>query len=42
MSYVNLGDMPHAVTAFEGYLAVAPTGDHAEEVKQFIAAMKPK
>ena len=42
MSYVNLGDMPHAVTAFEGYLVVAPTGDHAEEVKQFIAAMKPK
>jgi tetratricopeptide (TPR) repeat protein len=42
MSYVNLGDMPHAVTAFEGYLAVAPTGEHADEVKQFIAAMKPK
>jgi tetratricopeptide (TPR) repeat protein len=40
MSYVNLGDMPNAVTAFEGYLAAAPTGDHAEEVKQFIAAMK--
>jgi tetratricopeptide (TPR) repeat protein len=40
MSYVNLGDMAKAVTAFEGYLAVDPSGPHAEEVKQFIGAMK--
>ncbi len=40
MSYVNLGDMPKAVTAFEGYLAIDPSGPHAEEVKQFISAMK--
>jgi tetratricopeptide (TPR) repeat protein len=40
MSYVNLGDMPHAVTAFESYLSVDPSGPHAEEVKQFIGAMK--
>jgi cytochrome c-type biogenesis protein CcmH/NrfG len=40
MSYVNLGDMPKAVGAFEGYLAADPSGPHAEEVKQFISAMK--
>jgi tetratricopeptide (TPR) repeat protein len=40
MSYVNLGDMPKAVAAFEGYLAVEPSGAHAEEVKQFIGTMK--
>jgi tetratricopeptide (TPR) repeat protein len=40
MSYVNLGDMPNAVTAFEAYLAAEPNGSHAEEVKQFIAATK--
>jgi tetratricopeptide (TPR) repeat protein len=40
MSYVNLGDMPNAVTAFEAYLAAEPSGPHAEEVKQFIGAMK--
>jgi tetratricopeptide (TPR) repeat protein len=40
MSYVNLGDMPKAVAAFESYLAAEPSGSHAEEVKQFISAMK--
>ena len=40
MSYVNLGDMPKAVAAFESYLAAEPSGPHAEEVKQFIGAMK--
>jgi tetratricopeptide (TPR) repeat protein len=40
MSYVNLGDMPKAVAAFEGYLAAEPSGPHAEEVKQFIGSMK--
>jgi tetratricopeptide (TPR) repeat protein len=40
MSYVNLGDMPKAVAAFEGYLAAEPSGPHAEEVKQFIGTMK--
>jgi hypothetical protein len=32
--------MPKAVSAFEGYLAAEPNGSHAEEVKQFLAAMK--
>ena len=40
MANVNLGDMPGAVTAFEGYLKAAPDGPHAAEVKGFIAAMK--
>jgi tetratricopeptide (TPR) repeat protein len=40
MSYVNLGDIPKAVAAFEGYLAADPSGPHAEEVKQFIGSMK--
>jgi tetratricopeptide (TPR) repeat protein len=40
MAYVNLQDMPKAVSAFEGYLAAEPNGSHAEEVKQFLAAMK--
>lgn len=40
MSHVNLGDMPKAISAFEGYLAADPNGSHAEEVKQFLAAMK--
>jgi len=40
MANVNLGDMPGAISAFEGYLKAAPTGPHAEEVKGFLAAMK--
>lgn len=40
MADVNLGDMPGAVAAFEGYLKAAPDGPHAAEVKGFIAAMK--
>jgi tetratricopeptide (TPR) repeat protein len=42
MAYMNLGDMPKAVTAFEGYLQAEPNGKHAEEVKSAIAAIKPK
>ena len=40
MAHVNLGDMPKAIAAFEGYLVADPSGSHAEEVKQFLAAMK--
>jgi len=40
MAYVNLADMPKAVSAFEGYLAADPNGKHAEEVKKFIADLK--
>jgi len=42
MAYMNLGDTPKAVTAFEGYLAADPNGSHAAEVKQAIEALKPK
>ncbi len=42
MAYMNLGDMPKAVSAFEGYLAADPNGSHAAEVKQAIDALKPK
>ena len=42
MAYMNLGDTPKAVTAFEGYLAADPNGSHAAEVKQAIDALKPK
>jgi len=42
MAYMNLGDMPKAVGAFEGYLAADPNGSHAAEVKQAIDALKPK
>jgi tetratricopeptide (TPR) repeat protein len=40
MANLNLGDVPKAVTAFETYLQVAPSGPHAEEAKQILAAMK--
>jgi tetratricopeptide (TPR) repeat protein len=40
MANVNLGDMPKAVSAFEAYLQADPNGQHAAEVKQFLAAMK--
>jgi tetratricopeptide (TPR) repeat protein len=40
LAYINLGDTPKAVTAFEGYLAADPNGKHAEDAKQFIASSK--
>jgi tetratricopeptide (TPR) repeat protein len=40
MANVNLGDLPGAVSAFESYLKVAPSGPYAAEVKGYIAAMK--
>ena len=42
MAYMNLGDMPKAIGAFEGYLAADPNGSHAAEVKQAVDALKPK
>ena len=40
MANLNLGLIPDAVTAFEGYLKVAPNGPRAEEAKNAIAALK--
>jgi tetratricopeptide (TPR) repeat protein len=40
MANLNLGQTDAAVAAFEGYLKVAPTGPHAEEAKNAIAALK--
>lgn len=40
MAHLNLGDMEKATAAFEAYLQAAPDGPHAEEAKQFLAAMK--
>lgn len=41
MASLNLGQVPEAVTAFEGYLNVAPNGEKAAEVKGFVAQLKP-
>lgn len=40
MANLNLGDMPGAVAAFEGYLKAAPTGQFAEQVKGILASIK--
>ncbi len=40
MANLNLGDMPGAVAAFEGYLKAAPTGEYAEQVKGILASIK--
>jgi tetratricopeptide (TPR) repeat protein len=40
MANLNLGQIPDAVKAFEGYLQVAPDGPKAAEVKGAIAALK--
>ena len=40
MANLNLGDMPGAVTAFEAYLKVAPTGQYADQVKGVLASIK--
>lgn len=40
MSSLNIGDMPGAIGALEGYLKVAPTGPHAEQVKAFLKDLK--
>lgn len=40
MANLNLGDMPGAVTAFEGYLKAAPTGEFAEQVKGILSSIK--
>lgn len=40
MANLNLGQVPDAVKAFEGYLQVAPDGPKAAEVKGAIAALK--
>jgi len=40
MADLNLGDMPGAIAAFEGYLKVAPTGQYADQVKGILASLK--
>lgn len=40
MANLNLGDMPGAVAAFEGYLKAAPTGEYAEQVKGILTSIK--
>ena len=40
MANLNLGDMPGAVAAFEGYLKAAPTGQYAEQVKGILTSIK--
>jgi Tfp pilus assembly protein PilF len=40
MANLNLGDMPGAITAFEGYLKAAPTGQYVDQVKGILASIK--
>ena len=40
MADLNLGDMPGAIAAFEGYLKADPSGPHAAEVKATLEALK--
>lgn len=40
MAYLNLGQMPEAVAAFEGYLKVAPDGPKAAEAKTIVSQLK--
>jgi tetratricopeptide (TPR) repeat protein len=40
MANLNLGDMAGAVSAFEGYLKAAPTGQYADQVKGVLASIK--
>jgi len=40
MANLNLGDMPGAVAAFEGYLKAAPSGEFAEQVKGILTSIK--
>lgn len=37
---LNLGMIPEAVTEFEAYLKVAPTGPYADEVKGYLSQLK--
>jgi len=40
MANLNLGDMPGAAAAFEGYLKAAPTGQYADQVKGILGSIK--
>jgi TolA-binding protein len=40
MANLNLGLIPDAAKAFEEYLKVAPTGQHAETVKGILKTIK--
>jgi tetratricopeptide (TPR) repeat protein len=41
MANLNEGKMPEAATAFETYMKLAPTGQHAAQVKSVLAQIKP-
>ena len=40
MANLNLGQIPAAIAAFEGYLAAAPSGPKAAEVKAILQQLK--
>jgi len=40
MCYINLGKMPEAIASFEAYLANAPDGQYAAQVKAMLAQLK--
>jgi tetratricopeptide (TPR) repeat protein len=42
MANLNEGKMPEAAAAFETYLKVAPTGQHAAQVKTVLSQIKPQ
>ena len=40
MCYINLGKMPEAIASFEAYLANAPDGQYAAQVKAMLTQLK--
>jgi Tfp pilus assembly protein PilF len=42
MANLNEGKMPEAAAAFEQYLKIAPTGEHAAQVKTVLSQIKPQ
>jgi tetratricopeptide (TPR) repeat protein len=40
MCYINLGKMPEAIASLEGYLAIAPDGQYAAQVKAMLTQLK--
>ncbi len=40
MCYINMGKMPEAIASFEAYLANAPDGQYAAQVKAMLAQLK--
>jgi TolA-binding protein len=40
MAHLNGGDLPAAITAFEKYLQIAPSGQYAAQAKAMLAQLK--